>query len=452
MIFLKKNRYSSNYFKAYSFWKETLEGDKNYQATLKSLNLFSSGDTSLKGVIGNKIIDLDWVERVEKALPYIDKAIRESRSFIEQREEIVPIEKVKRVNTQSIRHLAQNTHMIAKVEENGEVLPDRILNIYYESSFAIYENRFLFTLLKSLVDFVEKRYLALKNKDEKIDINFNIQKELIRKDKTSRMNLDFEYKTDALLTFDVKDDTSRLSGFTRVLRIRSIIYDFYSLPLIKALSNTEPVKPPIIHTNLMTKNVNFRNCLELWDYIERYRGEGYKYVDKSFTGIMPNRIYHNLQDIFVFANFLSEITFNDELLKNYQRAYKAEQQQLAKLQAEAEDEKIKKAVHEGTKNITKTMQAKIDKQKASYEKRLKKEKVQRQKAVERLRQQRKKAEKRLTLQRERAVARMALQNDRAIARLELQKDRAVERYEKLLEKTKQDKLAMEKTNAKTKGQ
>ena len=332
-----KNDYSVNFYKAYTLWKTTLKDDANYKGYIKSLNNKTSGDNALSGAIGSKLLDLSWVEKVEFTLPYLDNAIREARSFIEQKDEIVSIEKVKRVNTQSIRHLAQHTNMIAKVEDNGDVLPNRILNIYYESNVAIYENRFLYTLLQKLVTFVEKRYQALKNAEEKIDINFEINKQVKRKDKIAKMTLSFDYKTEPSLKYDLNQDTSQLSGFVRVMRIRSILSDFLTITLIKDLVGSEPVTPPIINTNLMSKNVNFRTCKELYEFIERYRGEGYTYKDKVFNGKMPKAIKDDLADVFVFTNFLSEITFNKEFQRRIKKNY---YDQLAEEKKEAKQREL----------------------------------------------------------------------------------------------------------------
>ena len=333
-----KNNFSVNFYKAYSEWKSALENDDKYKGYKESLFSKNSGENSLSGVVGNKILDLEWLETIEEALPYMDEAIRQSRSFIEQRDEIVSIEKVKKVNTQSIRHLAQHTNMIAKVEDNGDVKPDRILNIFYESSFAIYENRFLYTLLGKLNDFVEKRYNDLRSKDERIEIKYGINKTVRRKNKLSKMSLEFEYKSQAdTRKVDIKEDVSHLSGYDRVLRIRRIISDFYSLTLIKNLRGVELVKPPIIQTNLLTKNVNFRNCVALWDYISRYTKNGYIYENKEYDGKMPKGKDRDLSDVFVFANFLTEITFNSDLKRTLERDYKKQ----LKEEKEAEKERLR---------------------------------------------------------------------------------------------------------------
>jgi hypothetical protein len=370
-----KNNFSTNFYKAYTLWKSALEEDAKYKSYIQSLQNKTSGENSLSGVVGNKVLDLEWLERIEDALPYMDKAIRESRSFIEQKDEIVPIEKVKRINTQSIRHLAQHTNLIARVEKNNEVKPEKILNIYYESSSAIYENRFLFTLLGRLNDFVTKRYNELKNKDERIEIKYDMNKSVRRKNKLAKMSLEFEYKMqDDNKTIDLNEDVSHLSGFSRVVRIRRIISDFYSLPLIKALHGVELVKPPIIQTNLMAKNVNFRTCNELWDYIARYNKKGFMYEDKEFTGKMPKKTGENLSDVFVFTNFLTEIIFNTSFKRQIEKEYKeevriekAEQKEKERLEKERQkeilEEKIRAAIEKNTAPLHKKIESLEEKNK-----------------------------------------------------------------------------------------
>ena len=88
-------------------------------------------------------IDLRWVEKIEETIIPLDNIIRNPMRFIKNEEEIVPIELIRSVSTESIRHLAQHTNMIAQVK-GDEVTPSRMLNIIKEESFETYENRFIY--------------------------------------------------------------------------------------------------------------------------------------------------------------------------------------------------------------------------------------------------------------------------------------------------------------------
>ena len=83
----------------------------------------------------DKQIDLRWVEAIEEAIIPLDNIIRNPRRFIVQEEEIVNIELARKISPESIRHLAQHTNMIAKVEDDT-VTPNKILNIFKEESFG----------------------------------------------------------------------------------------------------------------------------------------------------------------------------------------------------------------------------------------------------------------------------------------------------------------------------
>ena len=73
-------------------------------------------------------VDLSWVEMIEDSIIALDTIIRTPQRYIKNEEEIVPIEMVRTVSTESIRHLAQHTNMIAMVK-GDEVTPQRMLNI-----------------------------------------------------------------------------------------------------------------------------------------------------------------------------------------------------------------------------------------------------------------------------------------------------------------------------------
>ena len=53
-----------------------------------------------------RTVDITWVEMIEQTIIPLDTIIRNPRRFIKNEEEILPIEMVKTVTTESIRHLA----------------------------------------------------------------------------------------------------------------------------------------------------------------------------------------------------------------------------------------------------------------------------------------------------------------------------------------------------------
>ncbi len=258
----------------------------------------------------DKQIDLTWIEAIEEAIIPLDNIIRNPRRFIVQEEEIVNIELARKISPESIRHLAQHTNMIAKVEEDT-VTPNRILNIFKEESFETYENRFIYTLLINLQYFISKRLKAI---DECVDgnnvtsilfkDNFSIGRENVKC--SFEMTIDSPgFKMDGNL-LDV--DPEKLSKFQRIERIKKILYDFQNSPLIKSLSGTTLVRPPIMRTNVLQKNPDFKKAKALWDFIETYRESGFN-VEVTETNEIPNERY--------LADLYSTMILNYSLLKHH---------------------------------------------------------------------------------------------------------------------------------------
>ncbi len=224
-------------------------------------------------------VDLRWVEMIESTIIPLDTIIRNPRRFIKNEEEILPIEMVKTVTTESIRHLAQHTNMIAMVKDD-EVTPQRMLNIHKEESFETYENRFIYTLLHKLQYFLDKRLQALMSRvgsqdvrEFRVDGNFDTGRDQIS------YKIEFSYTTPHINLAEedlkINADVSQLSSMQRVERIRRILYDFMGSYLIKTLEGCALVRPPLTMTNVLTKNQDFKKAVELWMFIERYEDQGF---------------------------------------------------------------------------------------------------------------------------------------------------------------------------------
>ena len=92
--------------------------------------------------------------------------------------------------------------------------------------------------------------------------------------------------------YTVDDDTSNMSLNQRIERIKKILGDFQGSPLIKSLNGVALVKPPIVKTNVILKDPNFKRAMRLWTFIERYNEAGLeaKVVEKEQ---LPNEEYMN---------------------------------------------------------------------------------------------------------------------------------------------------------------
>ena len=215
--------------------------------------------------------DYEWIDIIDETLPYIDNILRNPKRFIVNEEEVVQVEKSKKVTVESIIHLTQHTNYIQKIEDNGDVKPSKILNINKEESLDTYENRFVYTLINNTRTFFEKRkketgdFSYFKDKKElKFEANTIIDTEEVD------VSLNISSRNEAKL--EGKTTTSEESIADRLKRIKVQLDGFTMSELMQTLSklHVPAVRSPIRKTNVILKNPNFQKAEALWNYIQAY--------------------------------------------------------------------------------------------------------------------------------------------------------------------------------------
>ena len=286
-----------------------LDGEDFYEQFKKRVNKGASEvKLSKKRLIQD--ISIDWIDTIEEILPNLDTIVRNPRKFIVQEEDIVDVSLARSISTESVKYLAQHTNMISKVDKDGSVTPSKILNITKEESFEIYENRFIYTLLLKLKDFVTMRYDKIKRATATQDV-LDLEIE-------SRFNLPSKkvtYRTEYLaqLSFDevMRLDPDTLTKIERVAKIDRIITDFLSSSFAKSMRNSAPVRPPIMRTNVILKEPNFKKALTLWQFVETYNATaGFSTSDEVDEIPVDNADTDRLRDMVTLNTMLFESIYD----------------------------------------------------------------------------------------------------------------------------------------------
>ena len=237
----------------------------------------TSSNITVKRDIDACVSDTSWIDMVEEWIPYLDNIIRNPRRFIVQEENIVPIEKAKVVTEESIRHLAQHTSMIQEVQEDGTVIPLKLLNVYREETVDLYENRFIKSLVDNLYTFVNNK---LNESDQrsyaKVESTVSYSGLMKKKGEEVEVNLQLKSKKDTEI--DASKDGHSLEE--RISHIKDIVSAFRGSTFIKSLKESSPVRSPIRKTNVILKEQNFIKALELWEYLEKNNIKPITSIDK----------------------------------------------------------------------------------------------------------------------------------------------------------------------------
>ena len=458
------NEKVSELYGEYSLMMKTLvEGDEYYQHLMDAV---SSGHNSfsLFNRYFEKKIDLRWVDAIERCIIPLDTIIRNPRKFIVQEEEIVPIERARKITAESVRHLAQHTSMIARVD-GDRVTPSKILNVFREESFEIYENRFIFTLLRNLQRFVDQRYdvLFALDKDETM-ASMKMSSEIENGREQITYNLEISTKSvEDHGNSDIKE-TKDATAFQRIERIKRIVNEFAHSSFMRDLQGCTPVRPPIMRTNVISKDVNFRQCLDLWQFISAYDEVGYEIIAKETDEMVSDEYRDDLYRIFT-TNYmlLKNNTVEEENIQGKIRKRKIKPKMLKRLAEELvmnydmEEVEIRKVFVDEMKRVSKKKIAGEEKIKAAIDRALAAEnarkaeieakrlaEIQRQKEIEKRRKEaeaariaREKAKEKERIAREKAKERARKEKERAMEKAAKEKERL--RLKK--EKERQAKLA-----------
>ncbi len=306
----------SKYYRSYKYMQDMLKSDFTHNYIEEALKDGDEGKDSIFGKTNEKVIDMDWVIAIEETLPYIQKAIEEQRRFIKQAENVVRIKKAK-----------------------------KILTVEREEGFAIYENRVLLTLIHKALVFVDDKYSKMKDvpNDSYNNITMNRHLELNQQKLDFSVNYVNENHESLAEDLDVEDIES-LSDFDRIRRIRQGLNECLATPLMKEIAKEPQVKPPLTQTNLLKENPNFKKAVELWNFLDTYKKQGFELVGEEYNGKMTDE---NKEDVYLameFQHFMMSITTNPALRKMLQEKYE-EENALAKEDADR-PEKVKEMVLE----------------------------------------------------------------------------------------------------------
>ena len=184
--------------------------------------------------------------------------------------------------------------------------------MFKEESYNTYENRFVCTLILELQRFINKRFNVIfdNSKDERGTF---FEMESLIDNYTETINYKLEIKIKEKQT-DVDNEEENMVIFNRISQIHRQINDLASTGFMMIMRKLPPVRHPIVKTNAIGKNLNYKACHKLWNYIHAYDRIGYK-VDLVKQEPVVSRelerdIYNSfLWDYFMIQNYVEQTDY-----------------------------------------------------------------------------------------------------------------------------------------------
>ncbi len=332
------------YYRAAKRFEEEVANDKDNDK-LRGLLAKCGRDTEkIKNIYFDITINEDWIERIERAVPHLEAAIREDRQFIKTEGNVIPIERVRKVSRASVEHLSRHSEMITHVPEEGEdLIPDR-LNVYEnESNFAVYENRVLYMVICYTRDFLDYRLRKINQAWSDAASELVFQKNLRNAGRELRFELTLN---DKMLGNDEKASECRkrietLSGNMSVL---------LSMPLMKEVALSPLVTPPITRTNVLRMDVHFKEVVALYDYLSTYTGDGF-FAERHENEATPFEaaMEQEVNELILFSMYLNN-KYGHNAAEELELRYREEEQR--RKEAEAKEQQKKLALLLGNSDIS----------------------------------------------------------------------------------------------------
>lgn len=249
-----------------------------------------------KTVRETKIFDGNFLDVVIGAYPSLLKICRDPKKTLAYMQEVVAMEKAKKVDSESIRHLASHTQYIRDINEQNEVIPSKILSTYAEDNIGIYENRFIKSLINRVIVFLDTRLKLMDENLESISADEIRYKNNI---KLSHRKIDLEMNIK--ISNEILDETQKARElFDKTKNALDKYRALKGTGLYQAIAKLKDVVPPIMKTNIILHNPDFKIAYNLWLYIDRTTEVGYNVQSDEKTNDDDDVILNDFNHIGVF--------------------------------------------------------------------------------------------------------------------------------------------------------
>jgi len=262
------------------------------------------------------INNLEWLEKMEYAIPFIDGIVRNPKVTLISESEVEKIEKAKKIGVESIKDLAKHTNYIESMDGNN-IKPSKILVLYREETYNLYENRIIRTLIDDI-----SLYLSIKE-EELNNLITKKDKEIqyISKTNNGEEEIEIDLRISAGEYNKNKEKTKKnlLKKINevkkRIKKLKTLVAIWKKSALITSLVkiNAPQVMPPISKTNLILKNTNYKIATNLFLYLKAKLEEENKKAQNYMTD--GNTTLLNLMNDAFLENYFVMDSISDSTKK-----------------------------------------------------------------------------------------------------------------------------------------
>ncbi len=273
--------------KAGKVYRTLVNGVNKNQEFVALKQVLSSGENYIRQTQRTEVKKFDdkIIKELEEGLNAIEKILANPRTFIKEQAELVQVGLAKKVSSLSIRHFATHSQFVQSIDSNGEVIPEKVLTIYSEIETAIYENRFIMTLIRRCLAFIQKRYQFILEHGETRDSDL-----LLIHNKTVIDNVTYEVDSRIKVSVPSSEDGNEKSNeyiLNKLKELKTRNETYFASPFMTQMKGAREVTSPIHMTNMIVKHPDYHRAYEFWCFLEDYEELGISYditeTNQKFT-------------------------------------------------------------------------------------------------------------------------------------------------------------------------
>ncbi len=253
-------------------------------------DIFATAKTSVLRMsrYESSAFDTSWIDKVEECVLDLGEIISNPHIITEETGNLTPIELAKKTKGESVQHLASHTQYIKSIEEDGSVIPSKIISFVNDDFLFTYENRFIATLIRRLLLFIERRYEFVQ---EYLPLHQEEVMFVKTKAKINDEEVEIETRIKSKAISDDEAANKAAEVAKRITALREYITFYYASPFMRKMKTEHDVRKPIIMTNILRKNLKYHKCYELFVFLERYESLGMNYnADERYFSLNEEQL------------------------------------------------------------------------------------------------------------------------------------------------------------------
>ena len=247
---------------------------------------------------------------ISKVLPPIKRIFSKPVLHLAEKDEILPIETVTKINSDTINHIARHSELWDDITEFG-IKPQKLLTRMYYDNYGIYENLVFCKAIDDILFFARKNLRILKNFDY---VNQSIEFDLLQ-----RVNhLNYFLALGKLHTGYIRNYDKYSVVSKECLRGIENIYNTIIARLNKPVYRKNKLRPKKVKkTNILAMHRDYKHIYSLEKhFIKNKNTYNYEFDKSSYNELKQNYFnYISLISIFSVGHF--NFKCDDNLIINF---------------------------------------------------------------------------------------------------------------------------------------